>query len=164
MRRSSIGTADAKTSISKRVLFRSAQSSASVLFVPLTTIAFITIPQRMNADAARCSPCFRNVAGSIGISLATAGLTERTQAHSAIGAQHVALNEQFNLAVSKSAVSHPRFRPVLGDPMQLDTARCTRRWCRSRDSGLHDGVRLLRHRRRYFDPICFLLSPVKSRR
>lgn len=87
------------------VLYRSAQSiGLGFLFVPLTTIAFITIPQKMNADAAALFTMFRNVAGSIGISLATAGVTERTQAHSAHMAHNMSpLNEQFNQAVSKSA-------------------------------------------------------------
>lgn len=52
------------------VLFRSAQSiGLGFLFVPLTTIAFISIPRRLNADAAALFTMFRNVAGSIGISL-----------------------------------------------------------------------------------------------
>ncbi|SUB17677.1 Multidrug resistance protein B [Pantoea agglomerans] len=66
------------------VLMRSAQSiGLGFLFVPLTTIAFVTIPQRLNADASALFTMFRNVAGSIGISLSTAAITEREQVRSA---------------------------------------------------------------------------------
>ena len=74
------------------------------LFVPLTTIAFISIPRRLNADAAALFTMFRNVAGSIGISLSTAAITERSQAHSAHLAYHASpFNEQFQLAIRESA-------------------------------------------------------------
>jgi MFS transporter, DHA2 family, multidrug resistance protein len=49
------------------------------LFVPISTLAFVTLPREKNGDAAALFTMFRNVAGSVGISLATALVTERTQ-------------------------------------------------------------------------------------
>ena len=49
------------------------------LFVPISTIAFSTLPKEQNGDGAALNTMFRNVAGSIGISVATALVTERTQ-------------------------------------------------------------------------------------
>ena len=51
--------------------------------MPISTIAYITLPRRLNGDATALFTMFRNVFGSIGISLATAMITERTQAQQA---------------------------------------------------------------------------------
>ncbi|CAM3488137.1 EmrB/QacA family drug resistance transporter [Bordetella sputigena] len=62
------------------VIMRMAQSFAlAFLFVPTSTLAYVSLPQEMNDDAAALFTMFRNIAGSIGISLATAGIRERTQ-------------------------------------------------------------------------------------
>jgi DHA2 family multidrug resistance protein len=53
------------------------------LFVPISTIAFTTLPRRLNGDATALFTMFRNVFGSVGISLATATVVERTQVHQA---------------------------------------------------------------------------------
>lgn len=53
------------------------------LFVPVSTIAYTTLPRSLNNDASSLFVMLRNIAGSIGISLATAGVTERTQTHMA---------------------------------------------------------------------------------
>ena len=61
---------------------RAAQSfGIALLFVPISTLAYATLPKSMNGDAASLYTMFRNVSGSIGISLATAEITERTQVH-----------------------------------------------------------------------------------
>jgi len=60
--------------------FRMAQSvGIAMLFVPINAAAFLTIPKEDNTDAAALFVMFRNISGSIGISLATAMVTERTQ-------------------------------------------------------------------------------------
>jgi MFS transporter, DHA2 family, multidrug resistance protein len=51
------------------------------LFVPISSIAYQTLPHELNADAAALFTMFRNVAGSIGISVSTAMLTTRSQVH-----------------------------------------------------------------------------------
>ena len=53
------------------------------LFVPVSVLAYQSVPQRLQGDATALFTMFRNVAGSIGISLSTAAITSRTQAHMA---------------------------------------------------------------------------------
>jgi DHA2 family multidrug resistance protein len=72
------------------VKMRSSQSLAiGFLFVPITTLAYITVPKHLNNDASALFTMFRNVAGSIGISLSTAMVVERTQARMAHLAGHM---------------------------------------------------------------------------
>ncbi|WP_233272904.1 DHA2 family efflux MFS transporter permease subunit [Paraburkholderia acidisoli] len=63
------------------VKMRAAQSIAiGFLFVPVTTLAYLTVPSALNNDASALFTMFRNVAGSIGISVSTALIRERSQA------------------------------------------------------------------------------------
>lgn len=72
------------------VLLRCAQSAAiGFLFVPASTLAYLTIPRALQGDAAALFTMFRNIAGSVGISLSTAAITTRTQAHMAYLAGHM---------------------------------------------------------------------------
>jgi MFS transporter, DHA2 family, multidrug resistance protein len=62
------------------VLMRAAQAAGlAFIFAPLTTVAFATIDPKDNGDATALFTMFRNVAGSIGISISTAMITQRTQ-------------------------------------------------------------------------------------
>ncbi len=62
------------------VKMRAFQTAAlAFLFVPISTVAYATLPRSMNNDAAALFSMARNVCGSIGISLATALVTQRTQ-------------------------------------------------------------------------------------
>ncbi len=62
------------------VKMRGFQTAAlAFLFVPISTVAYATLPRSMNNDAAALFSMARNVCGSIGISLATALVTQRTQ-------------------------------------------------------------------------------------
>jgi DHA2 family multidrug resistance protein len=71
-------------------MLRAAQSfGLGFLFVPNSTITYSTLPRTLNADASALYVMIRNVAGSIGISLSTAALTERTQAHQAYLVNHL---------------------------------------------------------------------------
>lgn len=66
------------------VLMRSLQTAAlAFLFVPISTIAYLTLPDRYRSDGAALFSMFRNVFGSIGISLSTAAVTERSQSDQA---------------------------------------------------------------------------------
>ena len=49
------------------------------LFVPISSITYSTLPRALNGDASSLYVMLRNVAGSIGISIATAGITQRSQ-------------------------------------------------------------------------------------
>ena len=59
------------------------------LFVPISTIAYATLPKEENGDASALFTMFRNVFGSIAISLATAIVTERTQIRQAYLVRHL---------------------------------------------------------------------------
>ena len=61
----------------------------ALLFVPASVLAYQTVPQRLQGDAAALFTMFRNVAGSIGISLSTALVTQRTQVHMAYLSNHL---------------------------------------------------------------------------
>ncbi|GGF03249.1 MFS transporter [Aliidongia dinghuensis] len=64
------------------------------LFVPISTIAFSTIKPELNRDAASLYTMFRNIAGSVGISVATSLVTEHSQTHMAYMAQHLSPFDQ----------------------------------------------------------------------
>ena len=59
------------------------------LFVPNSTIAYSTTPRALNGDASAMFTMLRNISGSIGISLATAFITQRSQAHRAYLVDHL---------------------------------------------------------------------------
>jgi DHA2 family multidrug resistance protein len=81
------------------VIMRAAQTAGlAFLFVPISTVAFVTIPRELNGDATALYTMLRNVFGSVGISLASAAIIERTQVHQSYLAQwatplHQAFNE-----------------------------------------------------------------------
>jgi DHA2 family multidrug resistance protein len=51
------------------------------MFVPISVIAYSSLPRELNGDAAALYTMFRNVFGSIGISTSTALITQYTQIH-----------------------------------------------------------------------------------
>ena len=62
------------------VYIRCAQTAAlAFLFVPISTIAYVTIPRNLNGDASALFTMSRNVIGALGISLSQSQVTERTQ-------------------------------------------------------------------------------------
>jgi DHA2 family multidrug resistance protein len=66
------------------MLMRSEQTAGlAFLFVPISTIAFATIPRELNGDATALFIMLRNVFGSVGISLSGAAIIERTQVNQA---------------------------------------------------------------------------------
>jgi DHA2 family multidrug resistance protein len=72
------------------VMIRASQAMPlAFLFVPASVLAYQTLPRQMQGDATALFTMFRNVIGSVGISLATAGITSRTQVHMAYLAQHL---------------------------------------------------------------------------
>ncbi len=61
---------------------RMSQTAAlAFMFVPITTVTFLTLPRELNGDGTALFAMFRNVFGSIGISLATSQVTQRSQVH-----------------------------------------------------------------------------------
>ncbi|GBQ98814.1 multidrug ABC transporter [Acetobacter nitrogenifigens DSM 23921 = NBRC 105050] len=66
------------------VFFRMSQTAClAFLFVPLSTVAYSTLPKEMNADASALFSMARNFLGSLSISGATALITELRQKHQA---------------------------------------------------------------------------------
>lgn len=62
------------------VFIRASQTvGLAFMFVPISTIAYATIPRRLNGDASALFTMSRNVIGAIGISIANSQVTERTQ-------------------------------------------------------------------------------------
>jgi len=59
------------------------------LFVPISSIAYLTLPRELNGDGAALFTMFRNVAGSVGISLSSALLTTRGQVQMAYVGGHL---------------------------------------------------------------------------
>jgi DHA2 family multidrug resistance protein len=63
------------------------------LFVPASVLAYQTVPQRLQGDSAALFTMFRNVAGSVGISLSTALISSRTQTHMAYLSTHLSRSD-----------------------------------------------------------------------
>ena len=86
------------------VYFRMAQTvGLAFLFVPITTISYATLPKEKNGDAAALNTMFRNVFGSVGISLATSLVTERTQVRTAHLVDHLTpLDQGYNALVQSN--------------------------------------------------------------
>src|SRR5712672_1984610 len=60
-----------------------------LVFVPLTTVAFLTLPMHLRTDGTSMLTLMRNVASSIGISLVISQLTQGTRHTYAILSQHI---------------------------------------------------------------------------
>jgi DHA2 family multidrug resistance protein len=69
-------------SFERLVMIRMSQTIAlAFLFVPISTITYVTLPRELNSDGTALYTMFRNVSGSIGIAAVTALTTTRTQVH-----------------------------------------------------------------------------------
>ena len=79
-------------------IMRSSSSIAvEFLFVPITTLAYLTLKASENADASAVFTVFRNVTGSIGISRGQRSIVERGQANMVHMAVHMTpLNPNYN--------------------------------------------------------------------
>jgi DHA2 family multidrug resistance protein len=102
------------------VMYRAAQSLAiGFLFVPASVLAYQTVPQRLQGDAAALFTMFRNVSGSIGISLTTAAIVSRTQTHMAYLAAHLTdANPNYRDTLAQLTASIQRLGTVAGAPTQ----------------------------------------------
>jgi DHA2 family multidrug resistance protein len=84
---------------------RAAQSlGIGFLFVPLSVLTYQTVPRQLQGDATALFTMFRNVAGSVGISVSTAMITSRTQVHMAYLSYHMTnTNSNFRSTLSQFA-------------------------------------------------------------
>ena len=72
------------------MVFRAAQTAAlALLFVPISTAAYATLPPEQNGDAAALFTMGRNVLGGIGISVSTALVTDHSQIHQQYMIEHL---------------------------------------------------------------------------
>jgi DHA2 family multidrug resistance protein len=77
------------------MLYRAAQTSGlALLFVPISTIAYATVPQALNGDATALFTMSRNVFGGIGISVSTALVTEHLQIRQSFLIDHLGPSSQ----------------------------------------------------------------------
>ncbi len=83
---------------------RAAQTvGLAFMFVPISTIAYSSLPRELNGDAAALYTMFRNVFGSVGISTATALVTSRSQTRQAYLANWLSpLNQPYNALVQQN--------------------------------------------------------------
>jgi DHA2 family multidrug resistance protein len=96
------------------VALRAAQTfGLAFLFVPNSTITYSTLPKSLNTDASSLYVMLRNISGSVGISLSTAMVQERTQVHRAYLAGHLTPYDQpYNALVQHlQSVLTGRFPP-----------------------------------------------------
>ncbi len=86
------------------VLMRSTQAAAlAFLFVPISQITFSTLPLYLRSDGSALFSMFRNVAGSVGISVSTALVTQRQQANQAqLSKWMTPFNQPFNTLIDKT--------------------------------------------------------------
>jgi MFS transporter, DHA2 family, multidrug resistance protein len=86
------------------VIMRSAQTAAlAFLFVPISTIAYATLPRELNGDATALFTMFRNIGGSIGVAVSSAMIIERTQIHQSYLARWASpFHQPFNELIARS--------------------------------------------------------------
>jgi DHA2 family multidrug resistance protein len=80
-------------------IFRSAQTAAlALLFVPISTAAYLTLPEDEHGDGAALFTMSRNVVGGIGISVSTALITNHEQIRQHYLAEHLdPTNQPYNV-------------------------------------------------------------------
>ncbi|HUA80257.1 MAG TPA: DHA2 family efflux MFS transporter permease subunit, partial [Dyella sp.] len=83
---------------------RSAQAAGlGFLFVPISIMAYHSLPRSLGADASALFVMFRNVSGSVGISAASAMVSERTQARQAhLSTWLTPFNQPFNAMIARN--------------------------------------------------------------
>jgi DHA2 family multidrug resistance protein len=85
------------------MLYRAGQTAAlALLFVPISTIAYATVPKELNGDATALFTMSRNVFGGIGISVSTALITDHMQMRQSFLIDHLSpLNQPYNVLLQQ---------------------------------------------------------------
>jgi DHA2 family multidrug resistance protein len=79
-----------QTGVSEIVIVSIAQGfGLGLVFVPLSTVAFLTLPNHLRTDGTSMLTLLRNVASSIGISIVIAQLTSNTRMAHAVLVEHI---------------------------------------------------------------------------
>jgi DHA2 family multidrug resistance protein len=84
-------------------MFRAAQTSAlALLFVPISTLAYATLPKAQNGDATALFSMARNVFGGVGISVSTALITDHRQIWQGHMVEHLSpVNQPYNVLLQQ---------------------------------------------------------------
>lgn len=99
------------------VYMRTAQTAGlAFLFVPISTMAYATIPKKLNADATSLFVMLRNVFGSIGISIASSLIQRITQERQAYLSQWSSPDHR---AFSELVATYERSFVAMGNPSNL---------------------------------------------
>jgi DHA2 family multidrug resistance protein len=154
-------------SFSWLVLVRATQSlGIGFLFVPASVLAYLTVPRNLQGDATALFTMFRNVSGSIGISLATALIQTRTQVHMAyLSANLSAVNPPLRRTLAEIASGIQKVGTVAGDATQgamrniYQTLIAQAGFLAYKDIFLYAALLSFA-----FVPLAFLFSPAKATR
>jgi DHA2 family multidrug resistance protein len=144
---------------------RSAQSIAiGLLFVPVTTLAYVTLSPKLNSDGSALFTMFRNIAGSVGISLASSALRERTQVRSAHLSEHLSVFSQpFNDTLARMTQSIHDYAGVAGGAADAAAGQLYRQLIsQSTFLAYQDVFMYCAILAFFFVPLSFFFSPVKS--
>jgi DHA2 family multidrug resistance protein len=84
-------------------IMRAAQTAGlAFLFVPISTLAYATLPRELNGDATALFTMIRNVLGSVGISVSTALVTNHQQIRNSYLTEHMTpLYEPYNTTLQQ---------------------------------------------------------------
>ena len=86
------------------VVIRSTQTiGLSFLFVPISTVAYVTLSHEQQGDAAALFSMSRNIFGGIGISISTAFITIRSQVHQSYLVDHLTNTNAYQLLLARIA-------------------------------------------------------------
>jgi len=149
------------------MLLRVAQAAGiGFLFVPTSVLTYYTIPERLQGDATALFTMFRNVAGSIGISVSTAAITARTQVHTAYLAANLShADPTFRDTLSRVSAAIKNLGTFAGDATQAAMGQIERTLLAQAallaymDVFLYCAILAF-----LFVPLTFLFSPVKATR
>jgi MFS transporter, DHA2 family, multidrug resistance protein len=102
------------------MMLRVAQGAPlAFLFVPTSVLAYQSVPQQLQGDATALFTMFRNVAGSVGISVSTALITSRSQVHMAYLSTHLSrADANFQQALAQLSFSIRNLPATAGDATQ----------------------------------------------
>jgi DHA2 family multidrug resistance protein len=149
------------------MMLRIAQAAGiGFLFVPTSVLTYYTIPARLQGDATALFTMFRNVAGSVGISLSTAAITARTQIHTAYLSENLSqADPTFRETLAHVSTAIKNLGSVAGDATQAAMGQIERTliaqagFLAYMDVFLYCAILAF-----LFVPLSFLFSPVKAER
>ncbi len=149
------------------MLLRIAQAAGiGFLFVPTSVLTYYTVPERLQGDATALFTMFRNVAGSIGISVSTAAITARTQVHTAYLAANLSqADPNFRETLSHLSAAIRNLGTVAGNATQAAMGQIERTLIAQAGLLAYMDVFLYCAILAFlFVPLTFLFSPVKASR